>query len=123
MEKQRILIIDDEKTFTEMLKLNLESMDEFDVRIENNPTRAVTSALQFNPHLVLLDVMMPGLEGPDVANQFKNNEHLRKIPIVYLTSTIREEEVDQNKGEIGGHPFVAKPTDIETLIVTIKRNL
>jgi CheY-like chemotaxis protein len=123
MEKKRILIIDDEKSFTEMLKLNLESMDEFDVRIENNPARAMTSALQFNPHLVLLDVMMPVLEGPDVANQFKDNENLRRIPIVYLTSTIREEEVDLNKGQIGGHPFVAKPTDIETLIVTIKRNL
>jgi DNA-binding response OmpR family regulator len=73
-EKKKILIIDDERAFSVMLQLNLSSWEQYEVIIENDSRNALKTALQFIPDLVLLDVIMPHLEGPDVAGQFKIKE-------------------------------------------------
>jgi len=123
MIKRKILIIDDEKGFTEMLKLNLESTGNYDVRVENDASLAIPTALSFRPDLILLDIIMPSMEGPDVAIEVKNNEHLQDTPIVFLTATVTKEEVDAQEGKIGGHPFVAKPSTLSVLLNSIEENL
>ena len=122
-EKKRILIVDDEKGFTSMLQLNLESMGEYEVRVENRPEHALQTALQFLPHIILLDVIMPNVEGPDVANIFHTSKELKEVPIIFLTATITKDEVDAQSGRIGGHCFVAKPSSLSDLTSSIKRNL
>ena len=123
MGKRKILLIDDEVAFTEMLKLNLESDGVYDVIIENNSSKAVDTALAHKPDLIFLDIIMPGMEGPDVAMAIQSNSELRNIPIVFLTATITKEEVDLQDGTIGGQPFVAKPADLPTLRKAIKDNI
>ena len=123
MKKRKILIIDDEKGFTAMLSLNLESTGQYEVRIENNPIFAVSAALQFRPDLILLDIIMPSMEGPDVAIEIKSQEELKDIPIVFLTATITKEEVDSQAGHIGGNEFVAKPSRLADLMYSIEKNL
>ena len=123
MSKRKILIIDDEEGFSEMVKLNLESTGMYDVKVETDPRKAVQEAFLYQPDLVLLDVIMAKKEGPEVAAEMIQNPTLRKIPIVFLTATITQQEVDQGDGVIGGHAFVAKPSGLNTLLRTIERNL
>lgn len=123
MNRKKILLVDDEKSFTDMLKLNLEYMGNYDVRVENDSTHAFSTALEFKPNIILLDVIMPKMEGPDVAIEFKKDPLLREIPVVFLTATVKKDEVDAHAGVIGGHTFVAKPTSMNVLIYTIERNM
>ncbi len=121
--KYRILIVDDEPGFTEMVKLNLETTGRFLVKAENHGTNAVTAALEFGPDLILLDVIMPDVEGPDVCCQLKNDPRLTNVPIIFLTATIRKEEIDTPQGLIAGHSFLAKPSTPSELISCIEDRL
>ena len=123
MNKKRILIVDDEKGFTSMLSLNLEATGDYDVLVENDSCRALSTALAFRPDLILLDIIMPKKEGPDVAIDIKSNSELNKTPIVFLTATITKAEVDAEGGTIGGNTFVAKPSSLGELIDSIERNI
>jgi CheY-like chemotaxis protein len=123
MEKKRILIVDDEQSFTAMLKLNLESSGGYIVSVVNDSLQAIQTALNFQPALILLDIIMPDMEGPDVASEIQQNQTLQRIPIIFLTATVTKEEVDRENGLIGGHPFVAKPSNLTELIESIETNL
>ena len=122
-QKKKILIIDDEPDFTEMVKLNLERTGMYVVSIVNNPAEATFKALGFQPDLVLLDVIMPEVEGPDIVNEFKKQELLKNIPVVFFTATVKQSELTEVDGKIGGHEFLAKPGSVEELIECIEKNL
>ena len=123
MDKKRIMIVDDEKGFTDMLKLNLESTGKYEVRIVNNPANAVLAATQFKPQLILLDIIMPNMEGPDVAIELKSTPETEEIPIVFLTATVTREEVNSQEGKIGGRVFIAKPSSLSELLESIEKNI
>lgn len=123
MDKKRILIVDDELNFTEMVKLNLEASGLYDVYVENRGAQALSAVLATKPDLVLLDVIMPDREGPDVVQQIRQNEKVRHTPVVFLTATVTEEEVKAQQGHIGGHAFLAKPGTIRELIACIEREI
>ncbi len=112
----RILVVDDEATFTRLLKLNLEGTERYSVLTENNPLIALPAAIHFKPDLILMDVMMPGLDGGDVANLFSKHPDLRDIPIIFLTATVKHAEVDASHGEIGGLHFLSKPISLPELL-------
>ena len=114
--RPRILVVDDEATFTRLLKLNLEGTGRYRVMTENDPLSALPAATHFKPDLVLMDVMMPGLDGGDVANLFSQDPDLRDIPIIYLTATVKHAEVDASHGEIGGLHFLSKPISLPELL-------
>ena len=123
MVKKKILIVDDEKAFTEMLKLNLESTGTYDVQIENDSKSAVLTAIEFCPNLILLDVIMPFKEGPDVFIDLQDNLQLKKVPVIFLTATVTNEEAKAQEGVIGGRKFIAKPCSFETLLYTIETTI
>ena len=123
MNKRKILIVDDEKGFSEMVKLNLESTNKYIVKIEVDSSNALCAARKYLPDLILLDVIMAKMEGPDVASAIKRDPTLKDIPTVFLTATVTEKEVDEGNGMIGGHPFVAKPSSLETLLDAIDKNM
>ena len=115
----RILVVDDEPGFTRLLKINLETTGRYVVRVENDPRLALPAALDFHPDLMLLDVMMPGLDGGDVANRFTNDPRLNQIPVVFLTATVRSEEVAAYHGNIGGLRFLSKPVALAELLACL----
>lgn len=123
MSKKKILLIDDEEGFSEMVKLNLESTGMYEVQIETDSRKAVHAAFLYQPDLILLDVIMAKKEGPEVASEMMQDSTLKKIPIIFLTATITQQEVDEGDGMIGGHAFVAKPGGLDTLLKSIERNL
>ncbi|MCK5259561.1 MAG: response regulator [Candidatus Omnitrophica bacterium] len=123
MDRRKILIIDDEKDFSEVVKLNLESTGKYEVYIENDASNALFTALQCRPDLILLDVIMASKEGPDVAIEIKGDLRLKETPIVFLTATVTQQEVDEENGKIGGQAFVAKPSSLDILLDSIEKNM
>ncbi len=123
MNKKRIMIVDDEAPFTRLLQLSLEQTGHYDVRTENNPLRAMQAAKQFLPDLVLMDVMMPGMDGGALAAQFQASNSLNNVPIVFLTAAVKREEVQAHEGCIGGLPFLAKPVDLAELTQCLQQHL
>jgi DNA-binding response OmpR family regulator len=122
-EKKRILIVDDEVSFARMVKLNLEKTGAFEVRTENKATYALAAAREFKPDLIILDVIMPNLDGGDVSNQFKRDRTLRNTPIIFLTATVSKREAGEGGLNSGGALFLAKPVSVETLVARINEHL
>jgi len=123
MRKKRILVVDDEPSVTRLLKLNLEQTGDYEVREVNAGAKAVETAREFRPDLVLLDVMLPDMDGGQVAATLNADSKLKKTPIVFLTGAVNESEVKANKGKIGGFPFIAKPLHVKNVIEAIEANL
>jgi CheY-like chemotaxis protein len=123
MNRIKILIIDDEENFTKLIKLNLEQTGKYEVRTENDGSLGFAAAREYKPDLVLLDVMMPGIDGGDVCDQLRNNKDTKDIPVVFLTAVVKKVEVKEKNGVIGGYPFVSKPVDIEELVDIIEKNV
>jgi CheY-like chemotaxis protein len=120
MEKRRVLIVDDEPSFTRMVRLNLEKTGLYEVKEENQATHAVTAAEAFRPHLILLDVVMPSKDGGDVATELKQHPLLKRVPIVFVTAIVGKCEGGQTSG---GNLFLSKPVTLRGLIQTIERSL
>lgn len=123
MGKKKILVIDDEERFTELIKLNLEGSGDYEVRTENRGKHGLQAALEFKPDLILLDVLMGDLDGSKVALQIEKNEETKDIPIVYVTGLMSKEDEDPLQNVLGGRPFLAKPITTGELINCIEKNL
>jgi two-component system, OmpR family, response regulator len=123
MSKKKILVVDDEASLTRMLRRNLEATGKYEVKEENSGARAYASAKQFQPDMVLLDVMLPDMDGGAVAAQIQDDEHLKHIPIVFLTAIIQKEEAEGTGSNIGGRTFIAKPVKLDDLISCIENKL
>lgn len=122
-EKKRILVIDDNPGDTQVLKQYLEQTDHYLVREENDPKAAISAAEEFQPHLILLDVLMPEVDGGELAASFKANPRLRTVPIVFLTAKLTKEEVALCGGRIGGYPFLAKPIVLAEVGMCLRQHL
>jgi DNA-binding response OmpR family regulator len=123
MDKKRIFIIDDEASFTRMVRLNLEKTNEFEVREENRAGSAVAAAREFKPDLILLDVIMPTMDGGDIAANIRKDRKLKKVPIIFLTATVSHREAGAGGLTSGGSLFLAKPVSVEVLVERIKEHL
>ena len=123
MGKRRILIVDDEQAFARLLKLALERTGDYEVRVENAGTRALSAAQQFAPDLVLLDVIMPDMEGGKVAAQLRTDPALATVPIVFLTAIVSTKELPVQGALVGGFPFIAKPATAGQVIQCLERHL
>jgi CheY-like chemotaxis protein len=124
MEKKRILLIDDEKDLCFFLKTNLENTGEFDVLVSNRGDEGIELAQREKPDLILLDILMPGMSGDEVAEILLENPATAKIPIIFLTAMVTKEEIgDIMSKKRGGRNFIAKPITTKEVIVAIKKVL
>jgi CheY-like chemotaxis protein len=122
-EKKRILVVDDEPSITRLLKLNLEQTGDYQVATENVSRAALAAAERFQPELILLDVMMPGLDGGKLASQLAASPELKAVPIVFLTAAVTREEIRQHHGLVGGLPFLAKPVNLQEVLTCLEHHL
>jgi CheY-like chemotaxis protein len=117
--KKKVLIIDDEAAFTNIVKLTLEGAGIYEVCVENDSRQAISTARKFWPDIIILDVVMPELDGGEVYTQFMADPVLKRIPIIFLTAIVRQKEVDEHQGMIGGSFYIAKPVSADGLISAI----
>ena len=122
MEPRRVLVVDDEVAFTNLVKLNLEKTGRFTVREVNDPTAALAAAREFRPQIMLLDVIMPGRDGGQVLAELRANEFTH-LPVIFVTATMTQRGLQQRDNEIDGVPFVAKPVEPKKLIKRIEEVL
>lgn len=123
MQKKRILLIDNEESFTRLVKLNLEATGKYDVRTENKGSLGPLAAKQFNPDLILLDLIMPDMGGGEVSYQLNSDEDTKTIPIVFITAIMTKDEAVARRGIISGHQVIVKPVETEELIDVIEKNI
>ena len=121
--KKRILVVDDEPALTRMVKLNLERTGNYEVRTENQGSKAVQAAREFKPDLIFLDVMMPDMTGDEVSAQLKEDEELSRIKFIFMTAIVTKDETESMGTNIGGNEFLAKPVKTDELLATIERVL
>ncbi len=122
-EQKRILVVDDEPSITRLLKLNLEQTGDYLVRTENSSQAAPAAAEEFRPDLILLDVMMPGLDGGELASLFHASPTTKDVPIVFLTAAVTREEVRERRGLVAGLPFLAKPVNLDEVLACLEHHL
>lgn len=115
----KILIVDDDMQMVN-LYYNILSKEGFDVLTANNGQDCLRIAKEEIPDLILLDLIMPGMDGGAIAQDLADDERTKNIPIAFLTSMVSEEEASKDKGEIGGRVYISKSTSREELINRIK---
>ena len=118
--KKRVFIVDDESGFTHLLKLTLEKTGRFIVQEENDGTKAWLAAREFAPDIIFLDVVMPKIDGGDVAKQITSDPILQHVPIVFLRAIVSEKE---GGSMIGGFPFISKPVSLQAITECIDKQL
>jgi CheY-like chemotaxis protein len=123
MQRRRILIVDDEIGSTRMLKANLEFTGNYEVCVENNSAKAMGVARQFNPHLILLDIIMPDVSGTQLATLLHNDPGLSRIPIVFLTAASTGLLPQDSDPIVQGRPCIPKPAGMEEIMESVERNL
>src|SRR6266566_8135261 len=90
--KRRILIVDNDRDTTHLVKILLERTGRYSVLEENDATNAHQSAQNFRPDLILLDVVMPETDGGEVAAQIQADPELQRTPVIFLTALVTETE-------------------------------
>lgn len=115
----KILVVDDEKDIVDIIKYNLEQEGEFEVLTALDGKEALNIAEEEKPDLILLDIMMPGMNGFDVCKQLKTYAPTSRIPVIFLTA--KENEIDEIIGlEIGADDYIQKPISPRKIIARIK---
>lgn len=120
MRIPKILVVDDECSFTRLLR---QALSRYEIREVNDARRALETAREFKPDLILLDVIMPQMDGGDVAVQLRDDPVLKQVPVVFLTASISPKEIGHGSQLLGGYPILTKPLNAEDLIDFIEQNL
>lgn len=118
---QRILVIEDEMHIQELIKYNLEK-NNFVVTLADNGIEGLNQVMKFDYDLVLLDLMLPGLDGLEICKRMRGNKKTKKIPIIMLTA--KSEEFDKVLGlELGADDYMTKPFSVKELVARIRAAL
>jgi len=116
----KILLVDDEVDILEFLKYNLE-LEKFEVLVSSDGKDALNKISQ-NPDLIVLDIMMPEMDGFELYQKIKNDKNYQDIPIIFLTA--KSGETDEIKGlNLGASDYIQKPISPKKLVARIKSNL
>lgn len=112
--RKKILIIDDEQDFAYFIKANLELVSNCEVIVCTKGKKGIKAAVKEMPALILLDIMMPGMDGFEVLKRLKKSEKTMKIPVIMLTA----KNEDKSKIEAAGlycEDYIVKPVEIRVL--------
>ena len=118
MTKETILIVDDEEDIIELIKYNLKT-EGYSILTAEAGEQAIKIAKQSRPDLIVLDLMLPGMDGLEVTRYLRSNEETRDLPIVILTA--KGEESDIITGlELGANDYISKPFSPKVLVARIR---
>ncbi|HPS54140.1 MAG TPA: response regulator [Sedimentisphaerales bacterium] len=119
MGEKKILIVDDEKDVLLMLEKRLKAKG-YSVFTAGNGADALVLARSKHPDLIILDVVMADMDGPEVASQLKKNPKTSDIPVMFLTCLYSKAEEAEKGHQLGNDLIFAKPYDSEELVGTIE---
>ena len=118
MGKERLLVVEDDIDIGNMLKIYFSGMD-FDVDVAVRGSDALEKTKQVLPHLIVLDIMLPDIDGYEVCRNLRTNMRTSHIPVIFLTQ--KDERSDKLQGlELGADDYITKPFDIEELKLRVQ---
>jgi len=120
-DKQKILVVDDDEMTTELAKTFLERHN-FAVVIAKDGHEAIQLAQSEVPNLILLDVMLPTMDGFEVCKRLRNLEEFKKTPILMFTARGFSSDVEQGQAA-GANEYIVKPFSGKALVATIRKHL
>jgi DNA-binding response OmpR family regulator len=114
----KILVIDDEAEITEIIETFLKDAG-YQILVENSSVMGIERAKSFKPDLILLDIMMPFMDGYEVCDELKKNKETENIPVIFLTG--KDARSDEGKSfKVGGDMFIKKPFNCERLLEIVR---
>jgi len=114
----KILVIDDEAEITEIIETFLKDAG-YQVLVENSSVMGIERTKSFKPDLILLDIMMPFMDGYEVCDELKKNKETENIPVIFLTG--KDARSDEGKSfKVGGDMFIKKPFNCERLLEIVR---
>jgi two-component system OmpR family response regulator len=116
---ERILYVEDDPDIQQITIMVLETISGFTLSAYSSGREAVSKAIEFNPDLMLLDVMMPGMDGPETLRELRKFPQLANTPAVFMTAKVQPQEV-QEYLSMGALAVIAKPYDPMTLANELK---
>ncbi len=114
MKLERILYVEDDTDIQTVARLALETVGGLCVKLCSSGQEAIAGAAEFAPDLILLDVMMPGMDGPTTLQRLREQASLKEVPVVFMTAKVQPAEVAHYKS-LGAQDVIAKPFDPMTL--------
>lgn len=119
MVPKKILLAEDEPDIRTVAELALESVGGFTVRLCEDGPRALEALPGFAPDLVMLDVMMPGMDGPATLAELRKLPQGKSVPVIFMTAKVQQAEIEGYK-KLGAIGVIAKPFDPMTLADTVR---
>ncbi len=120
--KKHVLVVDDEYDFVFMLKTTLEMTGMYQVRGVTLGTQVLGVAREFKPDLVLLDCMMPGMDGGEVAGAIEADPALKGTPVAFLTATVSDPEMNPSRCYTGVRTYLPKTLPLHKLVQFIEEH-
>ena len=118
MRRKKVLIIDDELDFCKLVKLNLELSGQFEAHIAVNGKQGLDLARKTKPDLIILDILMPGMDGFEVLEALKKDSRMVQIPVIMLTA--KSDDASRiSAAKLYSEEFIAKPIQAQDLIAKI----
>lgn len=114
MTISKVLLVDDEPHIRRIGELSLKKVGNWKVTLAANGSEALEAAERESPDVILLDVMMPGMDGAETLKRLRSNELTAKIPVIFMTAKVQNHEVDRYRGA-GAVGVIPKPFDPMTL--------
>ena len=111
---ERILYVEDEPDIQAVAELALQSLGGFTLHVCSSGQQALEEAEAFKPQLILLDVMMPGMDGPTTMQELRKIDSLANVPVIFMTAKVQTNEVAEYMN-MGALDVIAKPFDPMTL--------
>ena len=122
---QKILIIDDELDFLEIVRMRLEA-NNYEVITAKNGDEGIEKAQEYMPDIILVDIMMPNVDGGQVVKVLKHDARTENIPVIFLTAVLTKQDEVQGKKiniEDNSYPAIAKPFDPKELLRKIQETI
>jgi CheY-like chemotaxis protein len=116
MSRPRLLLIDDDKRLTEVLEMAFEDDGSYELLIENDSTAAIQTAKDFRPDVILLDIVMPEMDGGDVSAMLQDEPELKETPVIIVSALVRKEDAgSEGSVELRGRSMLPKPYHFDRL--------
>ncbi|TXI97973.1 MAG: response regulator [Aquabacterium sp.] len=118
-ELKRILHVEDDRSIQAVARLALEALGGFEVLSCLSGQDALDQVQGFNPDFILLDVMMPGMDGPETLSKLRELVDIEQIPVAFMTAKVQPQEIEQYR-QLGAREVIVKPFDPMTLAAQVR---
>lgn len=120
MELKRVMLVDDDENIRRVAELTLTKLAKFDAYIAKSGMEALEAIPNFQPDLIILDVMMPKMDGPTVFAELKKNPATASIAVVFMTAKIQKHEVEAYTA-LGANAVISKPFEPSELGLQLRK--